>query len=78
MCSLKLTQSQYAHQVVVETVGEQIAYFNEQRLIHICRVLSFYVNILSIEYDVHSYITTGLLPFEEFSEERLWTDEEEW
>ena len=34
--------------------------------------------ILGIEYDMHWYITTGLLPFEEYSEEQLWTDVEEW
>ena len=78
MCSFKLTQSQYAHKAVVETIGDQIRYFSERRLTHICRTRFLYVVILGIEYDVHRYITTGLLPFEQYSEEPLWTDEESW
>jgi len=78
VCSAELTQSQYAHQAVVEVIGDQLRYFEERRLIHIYRVVSLYTIILGIEYDVHWYITTGLLPFEEFSEECPWMDEEEW
>ena len=76
MCSTRLTQSQYAHQAVVETIGDQLQYFKDRHLIHINRTVLLYTVILGIEYDVHRYITTGLLPFEEFSEERPWTDEE--
>ena len=78
MCSFKLRLSQNAPTAVVETIGDQIQYFSERRLTHICRALSLYTAILGIEYDVHPYITTGLLPFEEFAKEPLWTDEEEW
>jgi len=78
MCSFKLTQSQYAHKAVVETIGNQIRFFSERRSTHICRALSLYVATLGIEYDVHRYITTGLLTYEEFAEERLWMDEDSW
>jgi len=78
MCSFSLTQSQDAHKAVVEIIGDQIRYFNEWHLIHICRTLSLYAVIRGIEYEVERYITTGLLPFEHYSEERPWTDEEKW
>jgi len=78
VCATRLTQSQYAHQAVVEIIGYQLRYFEEWRLIHIYRAVSLDTIIPGIEYDVHRYITSGLLPFEEFSEEPLWTDEEQW
>jgi len=40
--------------------------------------LLFLAIISDIGYEVHRYITTGLLPFEEWSEEQPWTDKEEW
>jgi len=78
MCSFKLRPSQNAHKAVVETIGDQIQYFSQRRLTHVCCALSRYTAILGIDYDVHPYITTGLLPFEELAKEPLWTDEEEW
>jgi len=78
MCLLKLTHSQYAHKAVVETISEQIWYFGVWYSTHICCALSLYVMILGIEYDVQRYITPGMLPFEEYSQEPLWTDEENW
>jgi len=77
MCSFKLTQSQYAHNAVVETLSHRIRFFSEQRSTHICRQLSYYMVTIGIRYDVHRYITTGLLPNKEYSDERPWQDEEE-
>jgi len=78
MCLFKLTQSQYAQKRVVKTIGDQILFFNERRSTHISQELSYYAVTLGIGYEVHWYIATGLLPLEEFSEERLWTDVAEW
>jgi hypothetical protein len=78
MCGRGLTQSQYAHQHLVGTIGEAIFYCNDWGLTHISPYLLFLVIISDIGYEVHRYITTGLLPYEEWLEERPWTDEEEW
>ena len=76
MCLFKLTKSQYAHKAVVKTIGDQIRFLSEQRSTHLCRQLSWNAVTICIGYDVHRYITTGLLPYEQSSEARLWTDEE--
>jgi hypothetical protein len=78
MSGSTLTQSQYARQQIVGTIGEGILFCNERGLTHISPYLLFLAVISNIGYDVHRYITTGLLPFEEWSDERPWTDEEEW
>jgi len=78
MSSWRPTHSQYAHQRVVATFGDLIIYFHERGSTHISRALSFSAIIEGVGYEVHRYITTGALPYEEWSEERLWTDEEEW
>jgi hypothetical protein len=78
MCSFKLTQSQYAHKAIIENIVDQIQFFNQRCLTHISRKFSYYAFIVGISYEVHQYITTGLLPFEEFSDERPWMDKEEW
>jgi len=70
MCSFKLTQSQYAHKAVIETIGDQIEFFRERRLTHISRALPYYAITQGIGYDVHRYITTKLLHFKEYSEEQ--------
>ena len=78
MCSWKPTASLYAHQHLVATIGDTILYCNERGLTHISPRLLFLAIINNIGYEVHRYITTGALPYEEWSEERPWTDEEEW
>jgi len=72
------THGQYARQRVVATFGDLIQYYNMQGLTQISRALSYSAIIEAIGYQVHRYITTGALPYEEWSEERLWTDEAEW
>jgi hypothetical protein len=78
MSSWRPTSSQYAHQHLVGTIGKAILYCNERGLTHISPHILFLAIISGIGYDVHSYITTGLLPYEEWPEERPWTDEEVW
>jgi hypothetical protein len=78
MSGSSLTASQYAHQQLVGTIGEGILYCNAQGLTHISPHLLFLAIISDIGYEVHRYITTGLLPYEEWSDEQPWTDEEEW
>jgi hypothetical protein len=72
------THSQYAQQQLVGTIGEAILYCNAQGLTHISPHLLFLAIISDIGYEVHRYITTGQLPYKEWSDERPWTDEAEW
>jgi len=78
MCSWKPTASQYAHQEAVRLISDGIIFCNERGLTHISPRYLFLATINNIGLEVHRYITTWLLPFEELSEERPWTDEEEW
>jgi len=78
MCLKKLPASQYAQQQVVRTFGELIFDFNEQGTTHISRALLYSVGIKGIGFDVNRCITGGILPFEQFGEERHWTYGKEW
>jgi hypothetical protein len=78
MCSWKQTASQYAHQELVATIGDTIIFCNKRGLTHISPHLLFLAIINDIGYDIQRYITTGQLPYEEWSEELPSTDEEEW
>ena len=78
MCSKRLTQSPLAHQEVVRTFGGPVFYCNKQGLTHISHIPSYSAILDGIAYDMNQYITTGLLPFEEFSEHQPRTDEKEW
>jgi hypothetical protein len=73
-----LTTSQFAQQHLVGTIGEGISFCNAQGLTHISPHRLFFAIINDFGYEVHRYITARLLPYEEWSEERPWTDEEEW
>ena len=78
MSSRKPTHSQYAHKRVVAIFGDPIIYYNDRILPNISRALSYSAIIKVVGYHVHSDITTGGLPSEEWSEELLWTNEEQW
>jgi hypothetical protein len=78
MCSWKPTHSQYARQKAVGTFGDLIIYYNERGLTHISWALSYSAIVKGVGYKLHRYITTGALPYEEWLEERPWTDEDEW
>jgi len=72
------THSQYAHQRVVVTFGDLIVYYNERGLTNISQGLLYSAITEGVWYKVQRYINTSALPYEEWSKERPWTDEEEW
>jgi hypothetical protein len=78
MSSWRPTHSQYTHQQLVAIIGQAILYCDTRGLTHISPYLLFLAIISDIGYEVHRYITTGQLPYEEWSDGRPWTDEEEW
>jgi len=78
MSSSKLTHSQQTHQGVIATFGDLIEYYNKRGSTHISRALWYSAIIEGVGYEVQSYITTSALPYEEWSEEQLWTDQAEW
>jgi len=72
------THSQYIHQRVVATFRDLIPYYKEQGFTHISCILLYLAVIEGVRYEVQKYITTGALPYDEWSEERPCTDEAEW
>jgi hypothetical protein len=77
MSSRKPTHTQFTHKKVIATIGDLIQYYNERGLTHITRILLYSAIIEGVGSEVHRYITTGALPYEEWSEEQHWTDKEE-
>ena len=65
----RLTQSQYAHQKNIEHFNDFIVQLHEQALTHISRLVWLFVISIGIGYPGHRCVSTGLSPFEEFSEE---------
>ena len=65
----RYTQSEYALQRVVESFGNLLFNLEEQCLYHISHVVLRYCELENFDYLVLRYLRTGLLPFEEFSEE---------
>jgi len=75
MSGYRLTQFRYAHQKQVEFFGDQIFLLEEYHLTDISRGIKLDTVYNSIGYMVNRYLSTGLLPFEEFSEEPLFPGE---
>ena len=71
----RLTHSEYALQQVVESFGNLLFSLHEHNLIHTYRLVFRIAELENIDYLVLRYLNTGLLPFEEFSEERLFDGE---
>jgi len=65
----RYTQSEYALHQVVESFGNLLFSLEEQRLAHTYQVVLRFCELENIDYLVLRYLRTGLLPFEEFSEE---------
>jgi len=65
----RYTQSEYALQQVVETFGNLLLTLDGQRSTHTYRVVYHFCELENIDYLVLRYLRTGLLPFEEFSED---------
>jgi hypothetical protein len=76
MPGLRLTLSQYTHQKDVETFRYLIFDIHDRHLIHISLVITQYATLKGIGYEVHQYLSTELLPYEEFSEDSLFPREE--
>jgi len=71
----RYTPAEYALQRVVELFGHVLLSLQEHNLIHIYRVVFRFAQLENIDYPVLRYLNTGLLPFEEFSEDLLFDDE---
>jgi len=71
----RYTPYEYALQKVVELFGNLLYTVPEHNLTHIYEVVLGFAQLESIDFLVLQYLHTGLLPFEEFSEDQ-WYDEE--
>jgi len=71
----RYTQSKYALQQVVETFGNLLYSLQKHHLTHTNRVVLRFCQLEDIDYLVLGYLNTGSLPFEEFSEDRLFDEE---
>jgi len=65
----RYTQSEYALSSVVELFGTLLFNLEEQRSYHTYNQVLRFCVASDIDYLVLRYLRTGLLPFEEFSEE---------
>ena len=65
----RYTRSEYALHQVVESFGNLLYGFKEQGLTHTYRVVFRFCELENIDYLVLRYLLTGLLAFEEFSED---------
>jgi len=68
----RYTQSECALHQVVESFGTLLISLEEQRLTHTYRVVLHFCELENIDCLVLRYLRTGLLPFEEFSEDYLY------
>jgi len=71
----RYTHSEYALQQIVELFGNLLFSLHEHGLIHTYRVVFRFAQLENIHYLVLRYLNTGLLPFEEFSEDLLFDEE---
>jgi len=53
MCSMKLTQSQYAQQQIVRKLSDLIIYYNGQGVTHIHLILLYLASIEGIRWELH-------------------------
>jgi len=65
----RLTQSQYTHQKNIKHFGDLIVQLDNQALTHISRVVGLFIIRIGIGDPLNRYISTGLLPYEEYSED---------
>jgi hypothetical protein len=63
------TPAEYALQKIVESFGKLLSKLAEHRLTHIYAVVFRFCQLENINYLVLRYLNTGVLPFEEYSEE---------
>ena len=65
----RYTQSEYALHQIVESFGNLLFSLEERHLTHTYRVVLRFCELENIDWLVLRYLRTGLLPFEEYSEE---------
>ena len=65
----RLTQSEYALQMVVEHFGNLLFGLEEHHSTHTYRVVLRFCELENIKYLVLRYLNTRALPFEEYSED---------
>jgi len=71
----RYTHAEYALIRNVETFGNLLFTLHEHNLTHTYRVVFRFAQLENIDYLVLRYMNTGLLPFEEFSEEGSWNED---
>ena len=71
----RYTHAEYALIRIVETFGNLLFTLHEHNLTHTYRVVFRFAQLENIDYLVRRYMNTGLLPFEEFSEDGSWNEE---
>lgn len=74
MSRFRLTLSQYTVKKNVELFGDLTFQLEEKRIVHISIVVHCLTESIGISSLVHQNFFTGLLPFEEYSEDWLDTD----
>jgi hypothetical protein len=74
----RATHSQYGHRRVVATFGDHISYYKVRGLTNIFRRVLYLATIERVRYEVHRNIASKVLPYEELSEERPWTNDDKW
>jgi len=75
MSGYRLPQSQYAHQKNVKSFEDLMFTLKEHHLIQISRLNTCCLEYKPVFYKVHQYLHVDLLPFEEFSENCLYSGE---
>jgi peptide subunit release factor RF-3 len=69
------TPAEYTLQSIVESVGTMLFELAEHRLTHTYTVVFRFCQFENLDHLVRRYLSTGALPFEEFSEEWLHDNE---
>jgi len=75
MSGHRYTHYEYALQQTVELFGNLLFTLHEHSLHHIYQVVFRFLQHEHLDYLVSRYLNTGLLPFEEFSEDLLFDEE---
>jgi len=75
MSGHRYTPYEYALHQTVELFGNLLFALHEHNLHHIYQVVLRFLQLESLDYLVLRYLNTGLLPFEEFSEDLLFDKE---
>ena len=71
----RYTPAEYALQRIVESFGNLLFELAEHCLTHTYAVVYRFCELENIDYLALRYLNTGILPFEEFSEEWLFDGE---